>query len=138
MTDLYELFQTDKGKETAGIKLNFGECTMTILRAYSLNKKYMKELRKHASKYEIQLKNGLLDGDIDNEIMAKVYSKAIVVAWSGVKDAEGKHIPFTPEACEKILLDLPDLLDFLKKEAERSVHFKMDEMEKEKKSSLIT
>ena len=42
----------------------------------------------------------------DRITRAKLYARHVVKGWSGVKDATGALVPFSPEACEEFLEEL--------------------------------
>lgn len=42
----------------------------------------------------------------DRGMRVKLYAKHVVKSWSGVKDASGADVAFSPEACEEFLSEL--------------------------------
>lgn len=135
MTSLKNTYQTSEKLEAEkGIWLEFPECdcSFQILRAGGKNKRYTKAAEKYGKKFKRAIEQGKLSRDKDREIMLNIYSESVIIGWKGVKDDNGKDLPFTPENCKKIFKEVDDLFKIIAEEASNFVNFQ-EEIEEVKK-----
>ena len=71
-----------------------------------------------------RLRNAREDEVVVRAYLARVYSEAIVIDWSGVTDADGNDIPFTKEACRQFLTEADDVMTTLENIVYESKHFR--------------
>jgi hypothetical protein len=115
---LYTQFETDPEVEQDGIWLEFeGGERFKIRRAGGANKAYQRELDKATRAKKAQISIGKLSAEEFTELLVGVYAKTVVVTWTGVTDRDGKEIPYSQEACVRLLADLPELLEHVVRHA---------------------
>ena len=52
--------------------------------------------------------------DTEDEVARyDVYARHVVAGWSGINDAEGNPIPYTPEACVALFQYAPEVFDLV-------------------------
>lgn len=135
MTSPYQLFGTDKELETGkGVTLEYPGFSITIHRAGGANKKFAKTLAEKMNPHRQRFERGLLDDDTSQKILVETYAEAVVVGWKDVKDATGKKIPFTVENAVKLFIDLPDLFNDVKAQANNAAVFRQENEKVEAKN----
>ena len=69
---------------------------------------------------QMRVTGGKIDDSIMEEIMRKCFANTVILGWDLVGEDE-QPIPFSPERCEQLLEELPDLfLDLIKVAQDRS------------------
>ena len=137
---LYSQFKTDEKLEKEGILLEFGltdngkPIHIRIARAGGANKMYERLLEAEVKPYRRMIQNESIDNSIVQGILRRVYSKAVIIDWENVQDAEGKDIPFSVENCHKLLQDLPDLFLNIQDASQRAALFRVDTREADGKN----
>lgn len=111
MSTIYDLFLMDSALETDGVCVCYGESKLWIARAGGSNHRYRDACVKILGPHRNRIDSGLVSEDEDRRLMAKVYSSSIVRNWENVFDLNGTPIPFTEGNVEKVLVELPDLLN---------------------------
>lgn len=129
MSSIYEVFDTDRSAEETGIRLNYGEFSITIARAGGANKRFSKMLERRLEPHQRAIQAGLMDDDRARKILAEVFAETVVLGWDNVPDREGKLIVFSKEACAKLLLELPELFDDLREQATKASNFRQAQRE---------
>lgn len=122
---IYSAFQTDKSAEREGITLDFGPeiGRFVIARAGGANERYKAAARRIVGPHQRAIDMGLIGDDQARELIAECFAEAVILGWSGVKNAEGQEIPFSKQACKALLLELPDLFDCIRDEATKVSNF---------------
>lgn len=60
------------------------------------------------------MKKGKFADDVDRRLFIETLAEAVIVDWKGVVVEEGgEEIPYSVEAAEKLLTDLPNLLEWV-------------------------
>lgn len=123
MKPITQLFKTDAALEAQGTWIEYGEYgKFLIARSGGANgafrRKFDQLMRPHQAAHNL----GALDSQTEREITARAFSETIVKDWELVNDA-GEAVPYSTEACYKLLLDLPNLLDDLLRESQRIANF---------------
>lgn len=117
------LFRTDAALETEGINVDYGEYgSFKIARAGGKNQAFqnMMDRLMQPHRGQMRVSGGKIDDSIMESIMRKCFANTVILDWS-LTDEEGQAIPFTPERCEQLLEDLPDLfLDLIKVAQDRT------------------
>lgn len=124
---LYSQFDTNKSLETNGFALELvdddgSKITFILARAGGANKAFTNELTKLMRPYA-RMPEGDARNKLAEQMTVKAMAKHIVVAWDNVKDRNGEPLDYSPENCEALLLDLPDLAEFLIREANKLSNF---------------
>ena len=65
-----------------------------------------------------------MDNEKATELLADVFSRAVVLGWENVRGRDGKEIPFSAENCMKLLLDLPALFKDIQEQAELLANYR--------------
>lgn len=118
MSNIGKTFGTDKDLENgSGVTLEYPDFTITIHRAGGSNKKYNQLLENKMKPHQKAFKAGRLDNEIGERILLEAFAEGVVVGWSGVKDDQGKNLPFTVERCIKEFQENPDFYADVKEQA---------------------
>lgn len=140
MGSLYKQFATNPAFETDGIRIEYGvteggkPIAFKIARAGGQNKLYGKTLERLSRPYKTQLENGTLDDSVAEKLMLEVFCTAILLGWENVEDASGNVMKFSKENAIKLLTDLPDLYDDLRKQSNKVALFRQSELEEDVKN----
>jgi hypothetical protein len=78
---------------------------------------------------------GTLDDGTAERLLAETYAEAVIIGWSGVKNAKGKPLEFDKKACIELLLDLPELFKDIQEQAGRAANFRRAGIEAAAKNS---
>ena len=151
MNNPYEIFETDENLEKDGMQLDYGSWRVTAARAGGRNTLWAKELNNLAKKHNLNTSTNL-DKEFGDRLMAEVYAKAVIKDWEvKVKDEEGKeqwqrgiHVKddsgnieikdVTRKNIMKVLLDLPDLFEDIRRKTSEMTSFQHDRMEEQVKN----
>lgn len=106
----------DKNKSTNGIKANYYGVTLIITRAGNTKFKHLFRSLIAPHKYQMD-NNQSIPEEISEDIMLQCYSQTILVGWKGLKDAEGKEIPYSHAKAYELLKDDDDAYDFVKSQS---------------------
>lgn len=122
--DLQKTFGTDKTLETEGFKYELGDESFIMLAfAGVTNKKYQRLLQAKYKKNRGKIKRGNLDADDDREILADVYSQAVVMGWENLNIGE-EPLPYTTDNAKKVLMDYPIFFEEIVQAASDTENFK--------------
>jgi len=124
MSSIYETFDTDRSAEETGIKLNYGEFSITIARAGGANKRFLKMLERRLEPHQRAIQAGLMDETLARKIVAECFAECVVLGWDGVTNRAGEPIAYSKDACIALLLDLPDLFEELREQAMKTSNFR--------------
>lgn len=67
---------------------------------------------------------GLTDATADPELENRLFGEAVVTAWKGITDRQGKAIKCTPKNVAKVFKELPLLAQRVKREAYKWTNFR--------------
>lgn len=128
---LYEVYKTDSTKEREeGIKVDLpGGASIRLRRAGGSNVQFDRAMDAVMKPYRRQLQMGTLDDGKADELMARVYARAVVIDWENVTDEKGKKLSCTEENIVKVFTDLPDLFEDIKAQASNMANFRRAEQE---------
>lgn len=130
----YNMFKTDPEMEKGGVTIDYGDFKFKIARAGGHNTAFLRAMEREAKPYRRAIQNESITVDIAEEILRKVYADTVILGWEGMKDEQGKDLPFTKENCLKVLRDLPDLFNDLKEMATKLSLFRAEVRETEAKN----
>ena len=97
---LYKSSQTDPNKEKDGVPLEYGlnskkePITFIVAREGGRNVQYQKVAEHIFKPFRRQIQHGQIDPEVLENLLAQVYSKAVVKGWSGVEDEHDELLPF--------------------------------------------
>jgi hypothetical protein len=141
MSSPYARFKTDKAKETEGTWVDFGGFELKLKRANPSNKAYINMLEKTLLKpYARAIGAGTMDRSVSGPLLARVLANTIVTDWRSelgdhVIEGDGAPLTFSPEACEKMLCDLPDFMETVQTESVKLDNFIAEQREADAKNS---
>lgn len=105
-----ESYITNPDAEVEGVWTPFPEGRELLLRrAGGSNKEFTRAHQAAMKPYKRRIDKGTMDSETLEKIARAVYARHIVKDWRGIKDAKGKKIPFSVEACEAFFEAIPDL-----------------------------
>jgi hypothetical protein len=123
---LRKAFKTDRKVESAGIEVEFDDAIVTVARAGGSNKAYKKAVVKALRPYRASLEADTVDDERLTPTMIKVFVQHCVLGWKtlvgdvwveGIEAESGPPVPFTKEAAEKFLIEVPELYYHLQEKA---------------------
>jgi len=133
VVDLKAMLSTHQETERNGRVMEFAPgVSFTIARANT--PEYQKELRAAYQPYEMLLRGSELDPKIDAKLNAQVIAKTILKGWSGVV-FDGKELEFNYQNAVQILLDLPDLREWIWQQANNPVNYRKSRIDAAGKDS---
>lgn len=104
MTNLYDLYQTDLNLETEGVWVAITKDIQVKVAALP-NPNFTEFLTKLQKPYKGQIRKGLLDKDIEEDLYVKAVAKTVLIDWKGIKDKDNKDLPYSYENAYTILSD---------------------------------
>lgn len=127
---IYDAFSTSAEVEKDGVILELAvnddgtTAWMRIARAGGGNERYAKAVEANLKPYRRQIQAGTLDKALAERLAHKIYAEAIVLEWGGILGRDGKKIPFSKAAVEKVFADLPELFADVRAAAEELALFR--------------
>lgn len=121
--NLYAAFQTDPNLEKNGVLIDYGDFKFLIARAGGENKRFTKMLQQKMRPHARAAAAGTLSDEVSTRVVRECFCRTVLLDWEGVTDAEGNPLPFSVEAAEKVLTDLPDLFEDLLDQAKKVSNF---------------
>lgn len=128
---LFDTFKTDQNMEVSGkwiypagepTESNPNPPAFRIARAGGANKRYTKTqaalMKPHLALFRSTKDITPERMDIINDIARKCFFEAILLDWKDVQNEKGETIPFSREAAESLMKQLPALYDFLMGESQ--------------------
>ena len=99
---------------TADVDENGKEMRFKVKPMHSANKELQRVQASISKPYRRQIANGTLQAKLAEKIARDVFIEACLVDWENViVDVGAQPLEFTPENAEKLLIELPSLLEFL-------------------------
>ena len=119
--NIYSKFKTDENAETNGVWVDIGDgASVKVARLGNPNhEKIMERLRKPYR--GILRTGGSLPDSVSTDIAIKGIVDSILLDWDGFQDENGKDLPYSQEAADKLLREMKDfreLVAFLATEQE--------------------
>jgi hypothetical protein len=139
---LYDQFKTDADAEVSGVLLDYGSGgRIRIARAGGRNLAFTKACEAFQNKYERQINLKVLEDEIAEKELIKIYARTIILGWeSGPEDdpkvgvipgPDGKEMQFTFENACKLLRDLPDLFRDIREQSTKLALFREARLERD-------
>lgn len=88
-----------------------GTPKLFLMQATEANKPYFNALMKEGQKSFRRMKHAGVTAAAMKDSRnrdRKLFSLYVIKGWSGVKDVDGKEVPFSADACKELLCALPD------------------------------
>lgn len=139
MTDqvsIYDALETDESLEREGVMLDFGDYgRFKIARSGGKNQAYNTRVRAVLKPYQRQMDAGLLSDEKLAKLLARPFAEHIVKGWEGVRARNKEVIPYSVEAAEKLLTDLPELFMIIREHSALLANFRKEDTEAAIKNS---
>jgi|GEM_PF-3263306 len=90
-----------------------GEPTLVLKQAGEINKPYFNALLRRSRKNMPRIKSGNIDADLvaaNRQNDRELYANHVLVGWKGIKDTDGKNVPFTAADALDFLNQLPNFI----------------------------
>ena len=111
MADVKKLFGTDSEKEQEGVWHEMGEgLEMRIARIG--NPKYQKRFQALSKPHRRAIRRGTLADEVAEKLMVQCLSETIVLDWKGLEE-DGVEIPYSVENAVRLLMDYPELRNYV-------------------------
>lgn len=123
MKNLYEAFATVQEYEQSGVTLDFGVAKFRVRRAGGSNREFATTLAAKLRPHRRAIDAGTLSDEVAKEIQMEVYFKTVIIGWEGVTDREGNALEYNFDNFRKVMMDLPDLWNTLRDEADNMKNF---------------
>ena len=127
--NIYEAFETSDELTEKGrwIELEFAGAVIGSMRVRSASPDLNAELRKAMAEEAVaNIANvkQLTDATADKNLENRLFGLAVVTAWKGITDKDGKAMKCTPKNVEKLFDDLPLLAQKVKREAYKWTNYR--------------
>lgn len=130
---IYKNYRTNHTSEIEGVLLDFGNGEkIRLARAGGSNKNFLRAAERLQRKCAGEVRNRT-EAEAAR-LLAEVYADSVVLDWEGVKDAEGKDLPFSRENVIKLLSDLPEFFAEVRARAEGLALFRDEALETDSKN----
>ena len=112
-SNLHKHFKTNPEFEKNGVWFEIDDKSGFLLRPLNRNNPNVKAaFAKEYKPYARQIELGTLDPDTSLKIQIRLLIKSCLVDWKGI-EIDGKDTEYSPEAAEKLFMELPDLFNTL-------------------------
>ena len=135
MSGFMDRYKTDKGLEEEGVWVDYGDGLKVQMRR--LNSKASKDCRRRLEKpYAGQYRGREMPDSLQEELLNKQLSQAVVVGWEGVPNPDDpkKDLPFSPENVLRMIQEFPDFRDDILTAAMERTTFQKGDVEKQEKN----
>jgi hypothetical protein len=130
--------RTSPQLETEGIKLELGNCRLTLARAGGANQRYQAAMvaahKKHGRAAELDV----MPDEVGRRIVYEIWAETVVKLWEtdvapegeapdwkpGIDDGNGGLLPFTVENAIAFFTEVPDFFLEVKKTAENAQFYR--------------
>ncbi len=136
MAGFLDRYSTDRSLEESGVWIDFGDGLKVQVRR--LTSKTSRETRRKLEKpYTTQFRNREMPDSLQEELLNKQMSQAIVVNWEGVADPADpkKMLPYSPDNVLRMVQEFPDFRDDILTAAMERSTFAKEEREAAEKNS---
>jgi len=110
-TNLDSLVMTDSDLEKEGIEFEYGPVVFTVRRFGGRNPKLKAAHAKYFKQHSRAIEMGTMEDSKLEEITIKAFVDSCMVKWSGLKDGEGKEIPYSAEGAFTFFKERSDLFN---------------------------
>lgn len=125
-TNLDKIYKTNRNMELEGNEFYVAKGVFFRMRRFggSNANRVSQAMAKFHRPHLKKMNAGTLSPEEIDLVDAQVLTEACIVSWGGVRDEQDKEIPFTFEACTKMLSGMPDLLRSLLQYAQDYSNFR--------------
>lgn len=128
---MFNVNETTAEQESNGVWAEYGAGRFKI--AHTNNMRFQREISRLQAPYRKKIDKGILDPQIQLDIMCKSMAKGILLDWKDVGDGENE-IPFSEEVAIKVLTNNSELREFVQDFALDLANFREEEIEDTGKS----
>jgi hypothetical protein len=104
--DIKKLFGTDRKAEEAGVWVDIGDGARVKI-ARDTSTRYRERLREVLRPYRGSIAAGAMSDEQSHRLLAKAAAGTMLMDWEGI-EMDGKPVPFSVDAAEQIMADMPD------------------------------
>ena len=112
MAGFLDRYNTDRNAEEDGVWVDYGDGVKVQVRR--LSSKFSRDVRRKLEKpYSSQFRNRDMPDSLQEELLNKQLSMAVVVNWEGVPDPDKPDtmLPYSQDNVLRIVKDFPDFRD---------------------------
>jgi hypothetical protein len=104
--DIKKTFGTNRKAEADGVWVDLGDgARIKVARETSV--RYRERLRDVLRPHRGAMNVGAINDEQSHKLLAKAAAGTMLLDWEGIT-SDGKPVPFTVEAAEQLMVDLPD------------------------------
>jgi hypothetical protein len=104
--DLKKLFGTNQRAEEAGVWVDMGQGARVKV-ARDTSQSYRRRLQEVIRPYRGAITAGAMEDRAAHVLFAKAAAGTLLLDWEGI-EVDGKPLPFSVEAAEQVMAELPD------------------------------
>ncbi len=131
MMNMYSAFGTSQDLEVNGVTLDFGVCKFKVRRSGGGNRAFQVSLSSKLRPHRRAVEAGTMDESVAQRIYMDVFFETVVISWENVTDRNGSVLPYNRENFTRVMTDLPDLWEALRRECDNMRNFQMEQAEAE-------
>lgn len=125
----YDMFESDAKAEKAGTWIGLGTMRFKIARAGGANSDFIKLASQRFKPYQAAINADTMPKEIADDLVVGIFVDTIVLDWENVYGRDKQLIPFSKEACRKLLTDLPNLFTELQQASMKVSNFQKENLE---------
>jgi predicted DNA-binding protein (UPF0278 family) len=91
--------------------------------------KFQRTLNRLQMPYRRKIEKGTMDPVDSRQILCQAMAEGLIVAWDDVVDKKGEKVEFSHKLCEKMLINNPDLREYIQEYSLNLDNFKNEEQE---------
>lgn len=122
--------KVDRDLEADGVWVEFRD-GMEVRVARAGNPEFRKLWRALTRPYQRQLRTGTLSPQKEDELTVRCMARALLRDWRGLEDESGEPIGYDPAFAERLLMDSPELRNFVSDVATEYQMFREQRLEED-------
>lgn len=126
-------FATDENAEVNGRWFDLSD-TVKVKVARFGNKEHEEAKRRLQEPYLVQIRNGTLSSDKNEELSVRAMAETILLDWEGIEDVDGNPVEYSQDAAYQALLDNRDFRDMISMLAADSAAYREERQEEAEKN----
>ena len=131
--NLYSTYGSEKELEARGVVIDYELAnkeifSIKIKRAGARNQEWKKLYNQIMKPHAQEIADGKLSEDENKKLLADIWSRAVVIGWSNLRDGEGNEVEFSQSTCFELLCTFPDLLNEVIADSHLRSNFQHEEM----------
>jgi len=138
-SNLFGTFGANPTLEQSGVIVPYpldsgGVMKVKLRRAGLRNTEWKRSYNATVKPHEARIQSGEITENEMQSLLAVVYADAVVIGWTGIKDKEGKEVPYSKEMTIKLLTFFPDLFSMIIASAHDRANFQEADLEQTEKN----